>query len=208
MHLHSSRYNLFIVTLVLFLICGSFGCSKSSDPSKTESPSPTTGTAPGSVDDREELKQTYLAFMEKFQLESFKYENTDLLSTNQSAVSEAISELEGLQGEIKEPKTQEIYDKYLGLLKEYNEAASVLERATEETKSAREDLDRREAEARAKSSNPQETWKSTSELIEITQERSKLADYRNLGEKRVKVESLETSLYWLHKDFGMSGLRK
>jgi len=44
--------------------------------------------------------------------------------------------------------------------------------------------------------------------VEILKKRSELADYGNIGIKKSKIESIETALYWLHKDFGIEGLKK
>jgi len=211
MYHHAGRCCLFVLTLtlILFLICGSFGCSKSSDPDKTGLQPQPAESEQGKTGDLEKVKQIYLAFIEKFQLDSSNPEKADLLSSNQGVVSETISELESLQGELKEPKAQEIYNKFLDLLKKYNEAAPELERRREETKSAREDLDRREAEAKAKSSTPQETWNGFSEQADITAERSKLADWSNIGAAVHAVQQFETELYWMqNRDFLMPLSRK
>lgn len=211
MYHHAGRCYQFILTLTLtfFLICGTFGCSKSSDPDKTGSQPQTAESEQGKTNDLEKVKQIYLAFIEKFQLDSSNPAKADLLSSNQGVVSETISELEGLQGEIEEPKAQEIYDKLLDLLRKYNEAAPDLERKREETKSAMEDLDRREAEAKAKMENERERWNGVSEKLDVTQERSKLADWSNVGAAVQAVQSIETELYWIHnRDFGMQGLKK
>jgi len=210
MYHHAGRCCQFILTLTLtfFLICGTFGCSKSSDPDKTGSQPQTAESEQGKTNDLEKVKQIYLAFIGKFQLDSSNPEKADLLSSNQGVVSETISELEGLQGEIEEPKAQEIYDKLLDLLRKYNEAAPDLERKREETKSAMEDLDRREAEAKAKMENERERWNGISEKLDVTQERSKLADWSNVGAAVQAVQSIEAELYWIHnRDFGMQGLK-
>jgi len=196
--------------LVLFLgftlIFGFFGCSENDDPGKPESKAETTERASVKAIGIEELKQIYLVFIDEFTIKPFGQENEDRFSSNRATVSRAISELEGLSDTIQDPKVKEIHNKFLNLLREYNDAAPILENAISETKSAREDLNRREEEAKALAGA--DPWKYATEKQEIIKERSKLAEYGNIGSKKSKIESIETALYWLHKDFGIEGLKK
>lgn len=197
---------LLALALAVSLIFAFSGCSKGPDPApaapKADAPAPAPAQAAG----MNELKQIYLVFIDEFTLKPFGQENEERYSPNQAVASKAIGELEGVSGSIRDAKAQETCNKFLGLLREYNDAAPVLEGAIRDTKSAREDLNRREEEAKANASA--DPFKYAAQKQEILKERSKLADYGNIGIKKSKVESIETALYWLHKDFGIQGLKK
>jgi len=56
--------------------------------------------------------------------------------------------------------------------------------------------------------NERERWNGVSEKLDVTQERSKLADWSNVGAAVQAVQSIEAELYWIHnRDFGMQGLK-
>jgi hypothetical protein len=199
---------LLALTLMVFLILGFSGCSKTSDPGKLESKSAPTDITPVKDSGSEELKQIYLVFIDEFKMKPFGQEDEERYAPNQRVASRAIDELERISDTIQDPGTREIHSKFLGLLKEYNDAAQLLENAIQETKSAKEELNRREEEIREQEKAEGGSFKYFSEKTEILEKRSNLADYGNIGVKKSKVESLETALYWLHKDFGIEGLKK
>jgi len=155
-----------------------------------------------------DLKQIYLVFMDEFKLKPFGQEDEERYAPNQRAVAKAINELEPLSDNIQDARTKEIYNKFLGLLTEYNDAAPMLENAISETNSAKEDLTRREEEIKEMERADGNSPKYFAEKVEILKKRSELADYGNIGIKKSKIESIETALYWLHKDFGIEGLKK
>jgi len=205
---HVYRCPLLVFALIFCLIFGLSGCSKTSDPNKPESKAGTTGQAPAKAVGAEELKQIYLVFIDEFKMKPFGLEDEERYAPNQRAASKAINELEGLSENIQDPRTKEIYNKFLGLLKEYNDVTPILENAIRETQSAKEDLNRREEEIKEKEKADGGSFKYFGEKVEILKKRAELADYGNIGIKKSKVESIETALYWLHKDFGIEGLKK
>jgi hypothetical protein len=209
---HNYHRSCMVVFLFFFLVCGIIGCSKTDDPGKTGPKDNALEQASARAIGKEELKQIYLAFIDEFQLKPFGQENEERYSQNQAAASKAIEELESISGNIKDSNTQALHNKFLGLLQQYNEAASVLETALRETKAAKEDLDRRENEVKEKMENAGQGSKEWADAFreksDIIKERSNLADYSNIGTKKSKVESIETALYWLHKEFGIEGLKK
>lgn len=197
-----------VFCLIFFLVFGFSGCSKTSESNKSESKAGTSEQAPAKAIGMEELKQIYLVFIDEFKLKPFGLEDEERYASNQREASKAINELESLSDNIREPRTKEIFNKFLGLLKEYNEAAPILENTIRETKSSKEDLKRREEEIKEKEKTERDPFKYFNEKAEIQKKRSELADYGNIGVKKSKVESIETALYWLHKDFGIEGLKK
>ncbi len=198
----------FVFCLIFFLVFGFYGCSKTSDPNKSESKAGTTEQKPAKSVGMEELKQIYLVFIDEFKLKPFGLEDEERYAPNQRVVSKSIDELEGISDNIGEPRTKEICNKFLGLLKEYNEATPILENAIRETKSSKEELNRREEEIKEKEKTESDPFKYFNEKVEILKKRAELADYGNIGVKKSKVESIETALYWLHKDFGIERLKK